>query len=522
MRNFLYLLVFGTLFTSCKSGLPFFKKSYEKSSITGRNYNDKSQGNFIKSPQSEQQTGPGLVFVQGGTFTMGATDEDIMGDYNNIPRRVTVSSFYIDKTEVANIHYREYMHWLQSAFGDEPNYQDVIEGAKPDTLVWRSELASNEPLVDYYLRHPSYNNYPVVGVTWRQASDFCVWRGARVNEIILVQKGVLDKKALGLDPSSPKSSPEQVFTTKSYLFGLHDAKSNQPEKISKKNPFYDKENDDLRLVTLEDGILQPDYRLPTEAEWEYAALAYIQQNPNAKKKEGKRGEELLMNRQVYSWATNVNGLRDSRSGTWQGKYMANFKRGAGDYMGVAGGLNDNSSIPGPVNSFFPNGFGIYNMSGNVNEWVADVYRPSSPKDVDDFNPYRGNVFMKPFLNQGKFELDKMGRIKMEQVSDKDAAKRVNYQKGDVINYLDGDSLSGALYGSGISTLISDKSRVYKGGGWDDVAYWLSPGTRRYLDEDQSSSSIGFRCAMDRFGSQEGNGFKNGNHFSNRRQNTRKK
>jgi hypothetical protein len=70
--------------------------------------------------------------------------------------------------------------------------------------------------------------------------------------------------------------------------------------------------------------------------------------------------------------------------------------------------------------------------------------------------------------------------------------------------------------------VGDKSRVFKGGGWDDRAYWLSPGTRRHLEEDQSSSSIGFRCAMDRFGSQEGNGFKSGLYFSNRRQNTRKK
>ena len=80
----------------------------------------------------------------------------------------------------------------------------------------------------------------------------------------------------------------------------------------------------------------------------------------------------------------------------------------------------------------------------------------------------------------------------------------------------------ASYGSDKSTLISNKSRVIKGGSWDDRAYWLSPGSRRFLNEDQSSSTIGFRCAMDRFGSQEGNGFKNGNHFSNRRQNTRKK
>jgi formylglycine-generating enzyme required for sulfatase activity len=252
-------------------------------------------------------------------------------------------------------------------------------------------------------------------------------------------------------------------------------------------------------------------------------LGYINQNPNVKTKEGKRGEELIMNKQVYSWSHNVNGMRDNRYGSWQGKYMANFKRGNGDYMGIAGGLNDNSAIPGPIDAFYPNGFGLYNMSGNVNEWVSDVYRPMSSKDVDDFNPYRGNVFTKNEKDaNGEFQRDSIGRVKTVVVTDEEARTRRNYQKGNVINYLDGDSLSMVNYGYGTTTLVSDKSRVFKGGSWDDRAYWLSPGTRRHLEEDQATSTIGFRCAMDRFGSQEGNGFKNGNQFSNRRQNTRKK
>lgn len=118
---------------------------------------------------------------------MGATEEDVMGDWNNVPRRVTVSSFYIDKTEVANIHYREYLRWIEKTF-DDPMYENVINAAKPDTLVWRKALSANEPLVESYFRHPSYNDYPVVGVSWRQANDFCIWRSNRVNELILVQK----------------------------------------------------------------------------------------------------------------------------------------------------------------------------------------------------------------------------------------------------------------------------------------------------------------------------------------------
>src|SRR4051812_19092758 len=96
----LILLVF---MASCKK---------EQSAVTGWNYNDPKNGGFEVVPYDEQETGPGLVLIEGGTFTMGRTEQEITMDWNNIPRRVTVSSFYIDETEVANIHYLEYLYWL--------------------------------------------------------------------------------------------------------------------------------------------------------------------------------------------------------------------------------------------------------------------------------------------------------------------------------------------------------------------------------------------------------------------------
>ena len=516
VRHGVLFLAVATVLGSCT----FMKKKPQQDSATGLNYNDKTNGNFNVAKAKAIKTAPGLVFVQGGTFTMGATQEDVMLDWNNMNRRVTVNSFFIDKTEVSNVNYRMYLYWVENVFSD-PQYQAVVDGAKPDTLVWRSELAYNEPYVEYYFRHPSYNYYPVVGVTWKQAKDYCVWRTDRVNEHELMQKN-----QQFLNPNTIKTEMngggQENFNTKAYLMGEY---TPQPGRFatSKANPLKDAQGRPRTVVKFEDGILFPDYRLPTEAEWEYAASALIAENPQKKASAKKRGEEAILNKQIYSWKNDgFDNLRATIAGSYQGAFLANFKRGSGDNMGVAGGLNDNAAVTAEVTSFAPNAFGVYNMSGNVSEWVADVYRPLTNNDANDFNPYRGNKFEKVDMSKGQGNLrDSLGRIKMVAESDSSLRMRRNYQRSYAINYLDGDSSSvynGVNYGYGMTTLISDKSRVVKGGSWNDRPYWLSPGTRRFLEEDQSSSTIGFRCAMDHFGPSEGTSksAKTGNFFPPRR------
>ena len=94
--------------------------------------------------------------------------------------------------------------------------------------------------------------------------------------------------------------------------------------------------------------------------------------------------------------------------------------------------------------------------------------------------------------------DDKGRIIKEIESDSTIKFNRNYDHANAINALDGDDANTSSYESGLNTLISNKSRVYKGGSWKDRPYWLNPGTRRYLDQDKSTSTIGFRCAMSAF------------------------
>ena len=655
LLKFSFVVLSGIILASCQR---------ESSSTTGWEYNNPKVGGFQKVPFIDQETGPGLLLVEGGTFTMGRTENDVMYDWNNRATRVTVSSFYMDQTEVTNFQWLEYLYWISRAY---ESYPMVYKNALPDTLCWRSPLAFNEKFVDYYLRHPAYRDYPVVGVSWLQANDFCKWRTDRVNEYILVREGILDWNV--------EQKDDATFNTDAYYAGQYE--EGVARNVEDLNPSnIEGKNLGTRILRMEDGILLPRYRLPTEAEWEFAASGLIGNL--------QEGEENISDRRVYPWSGHWVRNDDEQ---FQGDIRANFVRGRGDYMGVAGSLNDGADVTAPVESYWPNDYGLYNMAGNVSEWVMDVYRPLSSEDFDEFRPFRGNVFktkllnnegsveikneqvqydvhgMKEYVNEferirfqrisaekhdpkdtsisvglasnissrnptrrgyspdpfymssGKkkdtveltllatinnvidraielknlkydneasaliqeeifegifvdairgedvgaeyaFEIismlrdgfndyiiDTPGKLKYRNVTEEENIGRLNYRKDDYIDYLDGDVENSVYFDSddyknGVNqaqrdpnlamyqseheqfgldgtplkpegrpswptTLISDRSRVYKGGSWRDRAYWLATGNRRFLDEDKSTCTIGFRCAMDRIGSPTG-------------------
>ncbi|MCO4749248.1 MAG: SUMF1/EgtB/PvdO family nonheme iron enzyme [Schleiferiaceae bacterium] len=487
-----------------------------QSSTTGWAYNKSNNGGFqINLDYKGQEAGPGLVFVEGGTFVMGRVEEDFQRDWNNQPSRVTVASFYMDESEVTNADYREYLYWVRRVY-DYGYYPQIYQSALPDTLVWRNKLGYNETYVENYLRHPAYNFYPVVGVSWEQAMRYCSWRTDRVNEQILIDKGILN--------TMHEQQDDQSFNTEVYLYkgGEYTQQNKRGVKDLNPNTQYGKEG---RPARIEDGILLPKYRLPTEAEWEYAAYAEV----------GNRVYNRTVDRNKYSW--NGSTVRNGQKGD-MGDMLANYKRGGGDNMGIGGYLNDQANITMQVKFYPPNDFGLYDMAGNVAEWVLDVYRPLSGQDMADHRPFRGNEFTQFDDNyEGLGELAVLvepqyklvpnqdggtdsvllrlpGQLPIRDVAVTDNLTRRNYKKSDYRNFQDGDVESSISYDKGgvteddnpmyqyaDKTLIGNNSRVFKGGSWKDRAYWLSPGARRHLEQDQSTDFIGFRCAMDRLGFQ---------------------
>jgi sulfatase modifying factor 1 len=404
MRRIVLLVVLAAILGSCSS-------SYNAGELVGVD-NSKAYPETIPH---------GMVPIPNGSFVMGPSDMDVSWTQNAMSRTVAVDAFYMDETEITNSEYKQYVYWVRDSIirkelaiqgvedfilkddegqpyedrngepiidweppidpkrDKEGNIQQIIDdlgmyysgedrltyitpelnvtkliynyywvdltqAAKatnrfsldysggtadpvvqyqgtvtrpdgtqeevtsrssfvnkdwvlvyPDTLVWISDFtySYNEPMTNMYFRSPSYDHYPVVGITWKQANAFCIWRTNFLNWA-LVSNG---------------QSPVQ------------------------------------------------NYRLPIEAEWEYAARGGLDHS-------------------MYPWGGVY--LRNM-----SGCFIANFKPLRGNYT------DDGSMYPTRVAHYSgnPNEFGLYDMAGNVAEWTITAYDPSAYVFSHDMNPY---------------------------------------------------------------------------------------------------------------------------------------
>ena len=547
-HNKIFRWSFIALFSLSMLGCSKSSSKYGNSSRgTGWQINAKEGGLQYNTRFKEQETAPGLVFVEGGTYTMGKVQDDVMHDWNNTPNQQHVQSFYIDETEVTNLMYLEYLDWIKRVYPPEnPEFEDIYNGLLPDTLVWRNRLGSAEILVENYLRHPAYRNYPVVGVSWLQANEYAKWRSDRVGEMVLQKEGYLERGA--------HIPTESVTATNNFNLDTYVNVPNQTFKDSLGTHLGGKgnrRNDTLiGFASRETGLIQIKYRLPTEAEWEYAALGLT----------GIREYNIYRGRKKYPW----NG-QYTRTGERKikGDQLANFKQGKGDYGGIAGWSDDGADITNEVMSYDPNDFGIYDMAGNVAEWVADVYRPIVDDEFNDFAYYRGNIYTKNALAEDgsvkvigtdNFEYDTLtngkiiakslpGQLAKIPVDEDETYLRTNFDKSDNRNFRDGDKQSSRYFddfeegedsnsdvtrkmydspkhivgansdgtmnreydkSNTRTSLVNDQARVYKGGSWKDREFWIDPAQRRFYPEDMATDFIGFRCAMSRVGSKSMN------------------
>ncbi|MFQ3350837.1 MAG: gliding motility-associated lipoprotein GldJ [Candidatus Marivariicella framensis] len=527
---------------------------------TGWGINAKDKGFQYNTDFEDQETGPGLVFIEGGTFTKGQVQDDVLHDWNNSPSQQHVMSFYIDETEVTNIMYMEYLDWLETVFPQTNNiYRQVYRQALPDTLVWRNALGYVEELTTNYLRHPAYAEYPVVGVTWVQAVQYAEWRTDRVNEFLLERESYVKK-----DVRFESIDPNSTFNTQAYLSRPETAYGSKIDSLdggeiplinSGKRGTTKKDTTTVNVYAgVGSGLLLPSYRLPTETEWEYAALALV----------GDREYNNYRGKKKYPWQGEYTRSQDRKM---EGDQLANFKFGKGDYGGIAGWSDDGADITIQVKSYPPNDFGLYDMGGNVAEWVADVYRPIIDDEYNDFNYYRGNIYYKKRIGEdgkaiviardeliydtlpnGRVILKKIpGQLDQLAIDEEETFLRQNFSESDNRNFRDGDRESSREFVKGPpeegemetrtetsgmynapkspsivtneetgkkeykkddsskrSSLITDETRVYKGGSWKDRAYWLDPSQRRFLPQYIATEYIGFRCAMSRVGSKSKN------------------
>lgn len=364
-------------------------------SITAQNA--EKDGILNKVPKKVKKDLSYMKFIPHGSYTSYAYTADIqilekdsLLIQQDHDKRLSVASFYMSEHEVTNQQYKEFVNWVKmSVLGKmiEKEGEDIelegmdeesavykkylcdnsgklkkellnysymdYEGNKqtvnvyPDENVWLRPMSYsyNEPMTMHYFQHPAYDKYPVVGVSWKQAEAYCYWLTDRVNEKILLENDIINKLTYG-------------FSISNFL-------SNENNQEYKK-------------------LLINRLRLPAEAEWEYAAAGrYFS--------ESFKGDI----KPVYPWKTT--SIIDN-----EGKLRANIAL-LKDQNGFSIlGRHDDGFHTIVTGHYEANAFGLYDMAGNVAEWMMDkpVLEASENKTIEARNKKVMNAFDSPRIIKG--------------------------------------------------------------------------------------------------------------------------
>lgn len=357
----------------------------------------------------------GMVYIKGGSFMMGANEISIFGDVPEQPRKVTLNSFWMDETEITNDQYHQFINYVRDSIAlrmlivngrDEyrkPLKGDFDEATPEDALInWKSKIPWNskdEEIQDilndlYYPDEmtldgkkeldPSKLRYKYRWYDYQQASlpankinlqtgkypenaqvridsgfidDNGIVQNITINRQLRSRNDFFQSKIVNVYPDTTAWMSDFQYTyndPKMKTYFSHGAFAQYPVVGVTWEQAVAFTNWRTKLYYGTDLVQGEEYRLPTEAEWEYAA---------------RGGRELAL----YPWGGEY--VRDSK-----GCYLANFKPSR------AGFADDNGSATMKVASFPPNNYGLYDMAGNVAEWTSSTYNPSSNAILSEINP----------------------------------------------------------------------------------------------------------------------------------------
>lgn len=368
-------------------------------------------------------------------------------------------SYYIGVSEEPNINYVIYLRWLLMVYSDFPEvFYNALPNAPNDTSI--NQI--NEPFIKGYLTNPAYAYYPIVNLTWSQIQNYLHWKTDRLNEAILIKN-----KNIYYDMTMQIA--ENCFVTESYF-----------------NQQYLPSNTKKEEVLPNDGVLFSGFRLPTEAEWEFANKNNSIEKPKIRSKNKRRLIHPFGN-SYYTlfWGWNYNNERlnqynDTKAITLLKNYNIDFSEYENENYSVKNRDKADDRIFQLILDYPKNSYGVINMHSGVKEWLLDVYSDS----VNSSNNWL------TIIKEGGFNIT--NPIRYDGFGDLDQKDSLGHMQS--FRYI-GMEPNGNFRAVSMHTDGIVRNRVVKGGTWDQPGNY-----RESISETEFGNDIGFRCVLPYIGS----------------------